>query len=69
MFRDEGMMAATVDSAGRVKLNPIDVETDLGSAVEATGLSPGDRVIDNPSDSLQAGDLVKASQEPVHNDK
>jgi RND family efflux transporter MFP subunit len=69
LFRDEGMLAATVDGAGHVKLNPIDIETDLGNAVEATGLNPGDRVIDNPSDSLQAGDLVKASQEPAHSDK
>jgi multidrug efflux pump subunit AcrA (membrane-fusion protein) len=65
MFRDEGMLAATVDGSGHVKLNPIAIQTDLGNAVEATGLNPGDRVIDNPSDSLQPGDLVKASPKPA----
>jgi RND family efflux transporter MFP subunit len=64
LFRDEGMLVATVDETNHVKLKPIAISTDLGNAVEATGISPGDRVIDNPSDSLRAGDLVKPSPEP-----
>jgi RND family efflux transporter MFP subunit len=63
LFRDEGMMVATVDSSNHVKLKVIAINTDLGNAVEATGVAPGDRVIDNPSDSLRAGDLVKPSTE------
>jgi len=64
LFRDEGMMVATVDDTNHVKLKPIDIRTDLGNAVEATGLSADDLVIDNPSDSLRAGDLVKPAPEP-----
>ena len=63
LFRDEGMMVATVDSSNHVQLKVIAINTDLGNAVEATGVNPGDRVIDNPSDSLRAGDVVKPSAE------
>jgi len=63
MFRDEGMLVATVDSGNHVKLKPITVRTDLGNAVEATGLTTADRVIDNPPDSLLPGDVVKPSPE------
>jgi RND family efflux transporter MFP subunit len=65
LFRDEGMLVATVDNTNHVKLKPIDIRTDLGNAVEATGLAADDQVIDNPSDSLRAGDLVKPSPEPA----
>jgi RND family efflux transporter MFP subunit len=64
MFRDQGMVVATVDDSNHVKLKPIDIRTDLGEEVEATGLSATDRVIDNPPDSLRAGDAVKPSPEP-----
>ena len=64
MFRDEGMVVATVDASNHVMLKPINIRTDLGDAVEATGLAADDRVIDNPPDSLRAGDLVKPSPEP-----
>jgi RND family efflux transporter MFP subunit len=64
LFRDEGMVVAVADGDNRVRIKPIDVKTDLGNAVEATGLSPADRVIDNPPDSLRAGDEVKPSPEP-----
>jgi RND family efflux transporter MFP subunit len=66
MFRDEGMVVATVDDSNHVKIKPIDIRTDLGDAVDATGLSATDRVIDNPPDSLRAGDTVKPSPEPAN---
>jgi RND family efflux transporter MFP subunit len=64
LFRDEGMVVAVVDDGNHVRIKPIEIKTDLGNAVEATGLSPSDRVIDNPPDSLRAGDEVKPSAEP-----
>ena len=64
MFRDEGMLVATVDDSNHVKRKPITIRTDLGNALEAAGVSTDDRIIDNPPDSLQAGDLVKPSPEP-----
>lgn len=64
LFRDQGMMVAVVDGRNHVRIKPIDIRTDLGDYVEATGVSPDDRVIDNPPDSLRAGDEVKPSPEP-----
>jgi RND family efflux transporter MFP subunit len=64
LFRDEGMMVATVDDANHVRIKPITIRTDLGNAVDATGLGADDRVIDNPPDSLRAGDTVKPIPEP-----
>ena len=64
LFRDQGMMVAVVDGHNHVRIKPIEIRTDLGDYVEATGISPADRVIDNPPDSLRAGDEVKPSPEP-----
>jgi RND family efflux transporter MFP subunit len=60
MFRESGMMVATVDSTDHVVLKPITIRSDLGTAVEVSaGVTGADRVIDNPPDSLQAGDKVR----------
>jgi RND family efflux transporter MFP subunit len=60
MFRRQGMAVATVDGAGRVVMKPVTIASDLGDAVEiASGLSPSDRVIDNPPDSLVGGEQVR----------
>ncbi|HTC84941.1 MAG TPA: efflux RND transporter periplasmic adaptor subunit, partial [Rhizomicrobium sp.] len=60
MFRDEGMQVATVDANNRVKLKTIVIARDMGAAVDvASGISPKDRIIDNPTDALQNGDEVK----------
>ena len=59
MFRRAGMAVATIGPDNRVILKYISVARDDGSSVEiASGLSPTDRVIDNPPDSLAAKDLV-----------
>jgi RND family efflux transporter MFP subunit len=60
MFRDQGMMVATVNSDGKVAMKPIHIGTDFGTSVEVdSGLKSGDKVIDNPPDSLQPGDMVR----------
>jgi RND family efflux transporter MFP subunit len=64
MFRDEGMMVATVDSSNHARIKPITIQTDLGDTVEATGITSADQVIDNPPDSLREGDLVKPAPKP-----
>jgi RND family efflux transporter MFP subunit len=62
IFRDQGLMVATVDASNHVRMKLITVRQDLGSAViVGSGISLDDRVIDNPSDSLQAGDHVKVA--------
>ncbi|HWA68541.1 MAG TPA: efflux RND transporter periplasmic adaptor subunit [Rhizomicrobium sp.] len=62
MFRDAGMQVATVDAKGRVRLKTGTISRDLGAAVDVgAGLSPRDRIIDNPQDSLQEGDPVRVA--------
>ena len=60
MFRDAGMTVAVIGPDGRVAIKPIFIGRDLGTTVEiAAGLTTADRVIDNPPDSLRAGDTVR----------
>ena len=60
MFRDAGMSVAVVGPTGRVAIRPIAIGRDLGATVViASGLTTADRVIDNPPDSLEAGDRVR----------
>jgi RND family efflux transporter MFP subunit len=59
MFRDSGMSVAVVEPGGRVAIKTVTIGRDMGSIVEiAAGLTPADRVIDNPPDSLRPGDQV-----------
>ena len=62
IFGDTGMSLALVGADGRVAIRPVRISRDLGSSVEiASGLTPADRVIDNPPDSLRQGDLVRVA--------
>ena len=62
LFRENGMQVAKVGADNKVVLQPIRIDTDFGPEVEIIGtLKPGDRVIDNPPDSLQAGDRVRVA--------
>ncbi len=60
IFDAKGLSIATVDSDNRVLLKPVSIERDLGTIVElASGLSPNDRVIENPPDGVGNGALVR----------
>ena len=62
IFRDEGMQVATVDATGHVKLKTVKITRDLGASVDiSSGISRADRIIDNPADALQDGDVVKVA--------
>jgi RND family efflux transporter MFP subunit len=62
MFRKQGLEVATIGPNNRVMMKPIVIGQDMGASVEvASGLSPGDRVVDNPPDSLASGDVVRVS--------
>jgi len=62
IFNKSGLTVATVGDGDKVVLKPVTVARDLGSSVEvATGLSAGDRVIENPPDGVANGDLVRVS--------
>lgn len=56
----KGTQVAVVGSDGKAQLRTVTLGRDEGKVVEViAGLSPDDRVIDNPPDSLQTGDPVK----------
>jgi RND family efflux transporter MFP subunit len=60
IFDAKGLSIATVDVENRVRLKPVSLERDLGAAVElASGLSPNDRVIENPPDGIGNGAAVR----------
>jgi RND family efflux transporter MFP subunit len=64
MFRDQGMIVATVDGESRIRLKVVTIRRDLGTNIEVgSGLSLSDRVIDNPPDAIREGDLVKVTTE------
>jgi RND family efflux transporter MFP subunit len=66
MFRDTGMSVAVIGSNGRVAIKTIIVGRDLGPTVQvASGLTPADRVIDNPPDSLRTGDQIRIANARV----
>jgi RND family efflux transporter MFP subunit len=60
IFDAKGLSIATVDADNRVLLKPVSIERDLGAVVElATGLTPADRVIQNPPDGIDNGAQVR----------
>jgi RND family efflux transporter MFP subunit len=62
LFRREGLRVGVVRD-GRVQLVPISIGQDYGDTVEVTsGLSPEDRVVLNPSDSVVSGTRVEINK-------
>ncbi|QGZ65912.1 efflux RND transporter periplasmic adaptor subunit [Paraburkholderia acidisoli] len=67
IFRANGEQIAVADANGHVQLRDITIGTDLGQRVEITqGLHAGERVIDNPPDSLANGDTVRLASSAAH---
>ena len=59
LFRSEGASLGVVGPDNRVHLKKIKIGRDLGGKLEiVSGLSPTDRVVVNPVDSLAEGALV-----------
>lgn len=62
MFDKAGLRVATVDANNRIVLKTVTIMRDLGKTVElASGLVPGDRVIESPPDGIADGDGVRIS--------
>ena len=60
IFDAKGLSIATVGADNRVLLKPVVVGRDLGAVIElASGLSPNDRVIQNPPDGIASGAEVR----------
>jgi RND family efflux transporter MFP subunit len=65
IFQAEGTQVAVVDEAGQVTLKSVELGRDLGTSVEVlAGVGADDRIIDTPSDSLNAGDRVRVAASP-----
>jgi RND family efflux transporter MFP subunit len=59
---NQGTQVATLDSADKVILKPVQLGRDLGDSVEVvSGLSPSDRIINNPPETVAAGDTVRVA--------
>jgi RND family efflux transporter MFP subunit len=65
IFDAKGLSVATVTADNRVLLKPVSIGRDLGTVIElASGLSPGDRVIEIPPDGIGNGALVRLPGAP-----
>jgi multidrug efflux pump subunit AcrA (membrane-fusion protein) len=66
IFRSEKKQVAVVGMDNKVVLKTIEIGRDLGTEIEITsGLSPSDKVIRNPSDSIGNGDSVHIKGEAI----
>jgi RND family efflux transporter MFP subunit len=64
IFRAAGLQASVVNDGQHAELRNIVLGRDFGSEVEVvTGLTPQDRVIINPPDSLVQGEIVRIAQQ------
>ena len=60
IFDAKGLSIATVKADNHILLKPVSIQRDLGAIIElASGLSPNDRVIENPPDGIGDGALVR----------
>jgi RND family efflux transporter MFP subunit len=62
MYRDTAPKVATVGADNHIVLKEVQVERDLGTVVEITGLSPDARVVANPPDSIADGEEVRVME-------
>jgi membrane fusion protein (multidrug efflux system) len=67
IFGAHGMRVAAVDADSKVTLKPVTLGRNLGDHVEVqSGLSPSDRLIDNPMESTETGDVVRIAGEEAN---
>lgn len=60
IFRGQGAQVAIVNRESKVMLRPVKLGRDLGTSLEVVdGIGADDRVVLNPSDSLDGGELVE----------
>jgi RND family efflux transporter MFP subunit len=63
LFRAEGPRVAVVDGNSKVHLQPIIIGRDFGATLEIlNGLAVSDKIVINPSDSLDEGQAVHVAQ-------
>jgi hypothetical protein len=62
MYHDTAPKVAMVGADNHIVLQEVRVERDLGTAVEITGLSPDERLVANPPDSIAEGEEVRVME-------
>jgi membrane fusion protein, multidrug efflux system len=63
LFRTQGAQVAVVGSNGKVQLRTISIGRDYGASLEVIGgIAPTDKIIINPSDSLDNGQKVNIAE-------
>jgi RND family efflux transporter MFP subunit len=68
VFLNGKPQVATLDDKSRVRLKTITIARDLGATLEvSTGLTPQDRVIKSPWQSIRDGELVRVMDEKDEN--
>ena len=66
LFRAQGLQVGVVGTDSKVELRPVKVGRDFGQTVEIlAGVTPADRVIVNPTDSLVNGTQVRVQGSPA----
>lgn len=62
VFGAQGMRVATVDANDKVALKPVTIGRNFGNRVEIeSGVALSDRLIDNPQETTQEGDVVQVA--------
>lgn len=65
IFRKEGLQVATVDETNHIVLKAIQIAQERGAVVDVNlGVTPQDRVVDSPPDSIATGELVRIAAAP-----
>jgi len=66
LFRAQGLQVGVVKPDNHVELRDIKVGRDFGTTIEIVqGVTPSDKVILNPADSLVTGDVVRVAATPA----
>ena len=66
LFRAQGMQVGVVRADGSVELRDIKVGRDFGTTIQIVdGVTPSDKIILNPADSLLTGDKVRVAAPPA----
>ncbi|MBS0397565.1 MAG: efflux RND transporter periplasmic adaptor subunit, partial [Proteobacteria bacterium] len=62
IFRAQGLQVATLTAQNHIALKPVQIQRDLGARVElASGLTAGERIVNDPPDSILEGDPVRVA--------
>jgi membrane fusion protein, multidrug efflux system len=66
LFRTQGLQVGVLKPDNTVELRDIKVGRDFGTSIEVTsGVTPSDKIVNNPPDSLVSGEVVRVATAPT----